>query len=51
MRKTRTSTTLDNPQLFWVPKITIDKVFTDQDLYTLFQLTDEEIKRVEDGNM
>jgi hypothetical protein len=51
MRKTRTSTTLDNPQLFWVPKIDINKVFTDQDLYTLFELTDEEIKRVEDGNM
>jgi hypothetical protein len=50
MRKTRTSTTLDNPQLFWVPVTTIDKVFTDSDLYSLFNLTDEEIKRVEDDN-
>jgi hypothetical protein len=50
MRKTRTSTTLDNPQLYWVPKINIDKIFTDQDLYTAFQLSTDEIQRVEDGN-
>lgn len=50
MRKTRTSTTLDNPQLFWVPKIDINKVFTDQDLYTAFYLTEEEIQRIEDAN-
>lgn len=47
MRKTRTSTTLDNPQLFWVPVIEIDRVFTDEDLYKIFNLTDNEIERVE----
>jgi hypothetical protein len=50
MRKTRTSTTLDNPQLFWVPVTKINKVFTDNDLYALFNLTQDEIKRVEDDN-
>jgi len=50
MRKTRTSTTLDNPQLFWVPVIDIDREFTDEYLYEIFDLTDEEIKRVEDDN-
>ena len=50
MRKTRTSTTLDNPQLFWVPVIEIDRVFTDEDLYKIFNLTDNEIKRVENDS-
>jgi hypothetical protein len=50
MRKTRTSTTLDNPQLFWVPTLKISQVYTDQDLYKIFNLTDEEIQRVEDDN-
>jgi hypothetical protein len=50
MRRTRTSTTLDNPQLFWVPTIVIDRVYTDQDLYKHFNLTADEIQRVEDDN-
>jgi len=50
MRKTRTSTTLDNPQLFWVPVTAIDRVFSDQDIYDRFHLTDEEITRVENDN-
>jgi len=48
MRKTRTSTTLDNPQLFWIPTIDrFDKKFTDQDLYKHFGLTDTEIAIIE----
>lgn len=49
MRRTRTSTTLDNPQLRWVPILkNIDHVFTDNELYSIFNLTQEEIKVVED---
>lgn len=51
MRRTRTSTTLDNPQLRWVPTIdAFDKVYTDQDLYKMFNLSKEEIKVVENDN-
>lgn len=49
MRRTRTSTTLDNPQLRWVPvPKKIDHVFTDEELYLIFNLTQEEIEVVED---
>jgi hypothetical protein len=48
LRKTRTSTTLDNPQISWVPEITIDHIFTDKELYKHYKLTKVEIKAVED---
>jgi hypothetical protein len=49
MRRTRTSTTLDNPQLRWVPvPKKIDHVFTDEELYLTFSLTQDEIKVIED---
>jgi len=47
LKKTRTSTTLDNPQIAWVPRIKIDRVFTDNELYTAFNLTDSQISMVE----
>ena len=47
LKKTRTSTTLDNPQIAWVPRVAIDRVFTDADLYTVFNLTQEQIDMVE----
>ena len=50
MRKTRTSTTLDNPQLRWVPVININKKFTDEELYKLFNCTDKEIEIIENDN-
>lgn len=49
LQRTRTSTTLDNPQVTWVPKITIDKAFTDQDLYKIFNLNKKQIKVIEDS--
>jgi hypothetical protein len=50
MRKTRTSTTLDNPQLRWVPVIDINKTFTDEELYKLFECTPEEVEVIENDN-
>jgi len=51
MRRTRTSTTLDNPQLRWIPTIkSFDKVYTDQDLYEMFNLSEDEIEVVENDN-
>lgn len=51
MRRTRTSTTLDNPQLRWVPNIeSFDKVYSDRDLYKMFKLSEEEIEVVENDN-
>jgi hypothetical protein len=47
LKKTRTSTTLDNPQIAWVPRIKIDRIFTDIDLYTAFNLTDDQISMIE----
>ena len=47
MQRTRTSTTLDNPQVIWVPKITIDREFTDNDLYAHYGLTADQIKLIE----
>lgn len=47
MQRTRTSTTLDNPQLRWIPVIDINKKFTDEELYQIFNLTKEEINLVE----
>lgn len=49
LRRTRTSTTLDNPQLSFVPKVnSFDQKFNDNDLYSFFKLTAEEIKKVEE---
>lgn len=49
LRRTRTSTTLDNPQIKFVPKLdSFDQSFADEDLYKIFSLTDEEINIVED---
>lgn len=47
MKYRRTSYTLDNSQIAWVPNIVIDRIFTDEDLYKLFNLTKNEIKLVE----
>ena len=47
LKKTRTSTTLDNPQIIWVPKIVINQTFTDQDLYTAFNLNQQQIDLIE----
>lgn len=44
LKKTRTSTTLDNPQLAWVPKITIDKVYSKEDINKEFNLSKKEIE-------
>ncbi len=47
LKRTRSSTTLDNPQISWVPVIDIDKTYTDQELYKLFKLTKKEVSTVE----
>ena len=47
LKKTRTSTTLDNPQISWVPNIILNRKFTNDDLYAYFGLTQEEIDYVE----
>ena len=43
LKKTRTSTTLDNPQLAWVPKIIIDKVFSNDDINQMFNLSQSDL--------
>lgn len=48
MKYRRTSYTLDNPQISWVPIVTVDKEFEDKDLYDMFNLNEEEIKTVEE---
>lgn len=49
LRRTRTSTTLDNPQLSFVPTVnSFSQEFSDSDLYKLFGLSQDEIKKVED---
>lgn len=48
MRRTRTSTTLDNPQISWVPVLeTLTDVYTDAEIYKAFDLTQAEIDLVE----
>ena len=42
LKYTRVSNTLDNPQIAWVPKVNLSKVYTDQDLYSLFNLSEQE---------
>lgn len=48
MKYRRTSYTLDNPQISWVPVVKVDKEFTDEELYKMFNLTKEEIATVEE---
>lgn len=48
MKYRRTSYTLDNPQISWVPVVTVDHEFTDKELYGTFNLTPEEIATVEE---
>lgn len=51
LRRTRTSTTLDNPQIKFVPKVdNFNKIFTDQELYKLFSLTEIEINKIENDS-
>jgi len=51
MRKTRTSTTLDNPQLRWVPTIfESNKIYTDDEIYKIAGCTDQEIQFIEHDN-
>jgi hypothetical protein len=46
MKYRRTSYTLDNPQISWVPNIPIDHEFTDEELFKRFDLTQEEMDTV-----
>jgi len=48
MKYRRTSYTLDNPQISWVPVVTVDHEFTDKELYAAFNLTPDEIATVEE---
>lgn len=51
MRKTRTSTTLDNPQLRWVPIFfESNKIYTDDEIYQLANCTKQEIEVIEYDN-
>lgn len=47
MKYRRTSYTLDNLQISWVPSVDFTKKYTDKDLYKLFDLTDREIELIE----
>lgn len=47
MKYRRTSYTLDNLQISWVPPVDFSKEYTDKDLYKLFNLTDREIELIE----
>lgn len=46
LKNTRTSTTLDNPQLAWVPRVKIDRVFTNDDINQQFELSNDETRIV-----
>jgi hypothetical protein len=46
-KKTRTSRTLRTPQLKFIPKVDLSRKWTDEELYTHFRLTQEEIKYIE----
>jgi len=48
MKYRRTSYTLDNPQISWVPVVTVDREFTDAELYKMFNLSKDEIATVEE---
>ena len=45
--RTRTSTTLDNPQIEYVPNLFIDRIFTDTELYQIYNLSNAEITHIE----
>jgi hypothetical protein len=48
LKYTRVSNTLDNPQIAWVPKMSLTKVYSDQDIYTHFNLTQDEQRTVDE---
>jgi hypothetical protein len=48
LKYTRVSNTLDNPQIAWVPKMSMTKVYSDQDIYTHFNLTQDEQRTVDE---
>lgn len=48
LKYTRVSNTLDNPQIGWVPKMSLTKVYSDQDIYTYFNLTQDEQRTVDE---
>lgn len=45
--KTKTSRTLRSPQLKFIPKVPLDRLWTDKELYEYFGLTKEEIDYIE----
>ena len=47
--ETKTSRTLRTPQLKFIPKVDLNRSWTDQELYTHFQLTDLEIAYIENA--
>lgn len=47
LKYTRVSNTLDNPQIAWVPKFNLTKVYTDDDLYQMFNLSNQEKELIE----
>jgi hypothetical protein len=49
LKETRVSTTLDDPQIAWVPKILIDHEFTDQEIFDCFNLTEQDVKLVNES--
>jgi hypothetical protein len=48
LKYTRVSNTLDNPQIAWVPKMSLTKVYSDQDIYNHFNLTQDEQRTVDE---
>jgi hypothetical protein len=48
LKYTRVSNTLDNPQIAWVPKMLLTKVYSDQDIYNHFNLTQDEQRTVDE---
>lgn len=43
LKETRTSTTLDNPQIAWVPKVPIDRIYTDHTLSRHLDLSGDDL--------
>jgi hypothetical protein len=47
LKYTRVSNTLDNPQIMWVPKVDLNKVYTDDEIYQLFNVSQAEKDLIE----
>lgn len=46
LKETRVSTTLDDPQIAWVPRIEINREFSDREIFDYFDLTEQDVRMI-----